>query len=153
MKRNERGITLIALVVTIVVLIILAGVSISMLAGENGIITRSQEAKKETEKEEEKEKVKLAVTSSKLKDVNNMIINKDDLEYELQQQFDEKFELTDNKDDSFLITIKDSKREYYVNEDGKVIDDILKITTEEELKSLREEVNNGDVFKMIKLFY
>ena len=44
MKRNERGITLIALVVTIVVLLILAGVSISMLTGENGIITQAQGA-------------------------------------------------------------------------------------------------------------
>ena len=46
MKRN-KGITLIALVVTIVVLLILAGISISMLGGENGIITKAQEAKEE----------------------------------------------------------------------------------------------------------
>ena len=45
MKKQERGITLIALVVTIVVLLILAGVSISMLTGDNGIITQAQEAK------------------------------------------------------------------------------------------------------------
>ena len=46
-KRN-RGITLIALVITIV-LLILAGVSISMLTGENGILTQAQKAKTETE--------------------------------------------------------------------------------------------------------
>lgn len=39
MRKKNGGITLIALVVTIVVLLILAGVSISMLGGENGIIT------------------------------------------------------------------------------------------------------------------
>ncbi len=50
MKKNERGITLIALVVTIVVLLILAGVSISMLTGENGIITQAQDAKLATER-------------------------------------------------------------------------------------------------------
>ena len=44
MKIRETGITLIALVVTIVVLLILAGVSISMLTGENGIITQAQQA-------------------------------------------------------------------------------------------------------------
>ena len=43
MKMN-KGITLIALVVTIVVLLILAAVSISMLGGENGIITQAQNA-------------------------------------------------------------------------------------------------------------
>ena len=47
MKKNERGITLIALVVTIVVLLILAGVSISMLTGENGIITQANKANEE----------------------------------------------------------------------------------------------------------
>ena len=41
---KEKGITLIALVVTIVVLLILAGVSISMLTGENGIITQASKA-------------------------------------------------------------------------------------------------------------
>ena len=44
MKMN-RGITLIALVITIIVLIILAGVSISMLSGENGLINRLQLAR------------------------------------------------------------------------------------------------------------
>ena len=46
--KSKKGITLIALVVTIVVLLILAGVSISMLGGENGIITQAIEAKEET---------------------------------------------------------------------------------------------------------
>ena len=42
--KNNNGITLIALVVTIVVLIILAAVSISMLTGENEIITQAQQS-------------------------------------------------------------------------------------------------------------
>lgn len=58
MNKKEKGITLIALVVTIVVLLILAAVSISTLTGENGIITQAKKAKtltKEKEKEEEEE--------------------------------------------------------------------------------------------------
>ena len=47
--KNNIGITLIALVVTIIVLLILAGVSIAMLTGENGILTQAQRAKTETE--------------------------------------------------------------------------------------------------------
>ena len=47
-KNNAKGITLIALVVTIIVLIILAGVSISMVVGDNGIITQAQRAERET---------------------------------------------------------------------------------------------------------
>ena len=54
-KTNEKiidvkGITLIALVITIIVLLILAGVSIAMLTGENGILNQAAKAKNETEK-------------------------------------------------------------------------------------------------------
>ena len=49
LKRKEKGITLIALVITIIVLLILAGVSIAMLTGENGILTQAQRAANETE--------------------------------------------------------------------------------------------------------
>ena len=46
--KTSKGITLVALVVTIVVLLILAGVSISLVLGENGLITQAQEAKRKT---------------------------------------------------------------------------------------------------------
>ena len=52
MKKHiqERGITLVALVVTLVILLILAGITIATLFGENGIINKAQKAKEETEK-------------------------------------------------------------------------------------------------------
>ena len=55
MKENN-GITLIALVITIVVLLILAGVSIAMLTGNNGILTQAKKAKQETSDSAQKEK-------------------------------------------------------------------------------------------------
>ena len=48
MLKNKKGITLITLVVTIVVLLILAGVTISLLLDENGIIAKSKDARTET---------------------------------------------------------------------------------------------------------
>ena len=48
-NKRDRGITLIALVVTIIVLLILAGVSISMLTGQNGILNKAADAKEKTE--------------------------------------------------------------------------------------------------------
>lgn len=60
LKQENKGITLISLVVTIVVLLILAGISISTLTGENGIIKRTIEAKKETNTSQIKEEVELA---------------------------------------------------------------------------------------------
>ena len=47
--KKEKGITLVALVVTIIVLLILSGVTVAMLAGQNGILTQAQKAKKATE--------------------------------------------------------------------------------------------------------
>lgn len=45
MLKGQKGITLVALVVTIIVLIILAGVSINLLLGQYGVVTKAQEAK------------------------------------------------------------------------------------------------------------
>ena len=59
--KNTKGITLIALVVTIVVLLILAAVSISMLTGENGIITQAKQSKDETEQAKCEEFVTVAI--------------------------------------------------------------------------------------------
>ena len=60
-KEAQKGITLIALVITIIVLLILAGVSIAMLTGQNGILTQANNAKNATELASAKEKVELAV--------------------------------------------------------------------------------------------
>ena len=57
--KASRGITLIALVITIIVLLILAGVSIAMLTGQNGILTQAQKAKEKTEQAKEDELRKL----------------------------------------------------------------------------------------------
>ena len=60
LEKKNRGITLIALVVTIVVLLILSGVSINMLLGNNGIITMAQKAKNEYEEAKKREERELA---------------------------------------------------------------------------------------------
>ena len=44
-KENNRGVTLIALVITIIVLLILAGISIASLSGDNGVLNRASESK------------------------------------------------------------------------------------------------------------
>ena len=59
--KKQKGITLIALIITIIVLLILAGVSISVLTGKNGILTKAQEAKNETEAGRLKEENDLAL--------------------------------------------------------------------------------------------
>ena len=66
--KNTKGITLIALVITIIVLLILAGVSIAMLTGQNGILTQAQRAKNETNSAAENE-------AGRLDEYNNIINN------------------------------------------------------------------------------
>ena len=68
---NKKGITLVALVVTIVVLLILAGVSINLVLGENGLITKAQEAKRKSHEESIKEQVDMALASYQLEKAKN----------------------------------------------------------------------------------
>lgn len=63
-KEKNKGITMIALVITIIVLLILAGVSIATLAGDNGLLRKTGEAKEQTEKTALKEQLEVAVLSS-----------------------------------------------------------------------------------------
>ena len=83
-QRNQgsKGITLIALVITIIVLLILAGVTIATLTGENGILTKAQEASEETKKANAEEQVKIAVQASYGTDGK---MNLDDLNNELKK--------------------------------------------------------------------
>ena len=67
-QKENKGITLIALVITIIVLLILAGVSIAMLTGQNGILTQAQNAKNRTEEAQGEEE-------NKLNEYNNIINN------------------------------------------------------------------------------
>ena len=78
-KKETRGITLIALVITIIVLLILAAVSIATLTGENGILTRAQDAKEETEVAEEKEAIQLAYAGAVAEKRGTEDITADDL--------------------------------------------------------------------------
>ena len=123
--KNNKGITLIALVVTIVVLIILAGVSISMLTGENGIVTQAQNAKEETEIGKEKEMVTLAVSSLKAQGYEtgeNMLTSEN-----LQKEMDElagKDKTLVTGDTILTVLFKDSNREYNVNSDGEFVEPI-----------------------------
>ena len=70
LKKSSKGITLIALVITIIVLLILAAVSIATLTGQNGILTRANDAAEETGRKTAEEKVAVEVLGSYGKDGN-----------------------------------------------------------------------------------
>ena len=77
-KKNARGITLIALVITTIVLLILAGVAIAALSGDNGILTRAKEAKEKTAQAQKEEEKTLSNMENMLGVYNFKNVNKSD---------------------------------------------------------------------------
>ena len=69
-KQNEKGITLIALVVTIIILIILAGITIATLTGENGLFARAKEAKLEAKRSQIIEWLNLKLIEEQAEDID-----------------------------------------------------------------------------------
>ena len=128
-KRKNKGITLIALVVTIVVLLILAGVSISMLTGENGIITRATESNLQTKIGEEKEAINLAMQALFIDKADNPdnyqngIINNTQLKNEMDKSTIKPEEITMNETTNELTVKFDDSRDnrtYVVEQTGKI---------------------------------
>ena len=75
--KTSNGITLIALVITIIILLILAGVTIATLTGDNGILTQAGNAKEATQKAEAQEEVNLALANLKIEE-NQRDISQDE---------------------------------------------------------------------------
>ena len=106
--KESRGITLIALVITIIILLILAGVTIATLTGENGILTQAQNAKRETTKAEAEEQFALIA--------NEWMIAKRVGDKTLEQFINDKIKegkltgVADNGDGTYTIEINGSKK-------------------------------------------
>ena len=114
---NVKGITLIALVITIIVLLILAGVAISMLSGENGILRQASNAKQYTDGESEFEGVKLAATASLINE-KHMIEDETKLQEQLDNHFDNAV-AEGNATIGYTVTI--GSNVYNVSSTGEVI--------------------------------
>ena len=115
--KSKKGITLIALVITIIVLLILAGVSIAMLTGENGILTQAQNAKEETSIAEEKEQIALAYNAAIAKKQSTDITAKE-LDDELKAN-DAGADATKDGE-NIKVTFEESKREYIIDKNGNI---------------------------------
>ncbi|MBR2290683.1 MAG: hypothetical protein IJ867_09020 [Clostridia bacterium] len=116
--KHSTGITLIALIITIIVLLILAGVTINVVVGDNGVLTQAQKAKEATDLAKEKELVELAISSSYSATSNYTKISGSELRNELEKEFDD-YIFNENADGTF--TIKIENREYQISETGSTI--------------------------------
>ena len=120
-KTRNKGVTLIALVVTIIVLIILAGVSINMIVGENGILKRAAEATTETEIATDKEKIILAVSEAQITEDGYQKLNLNNLQEAVDNQFgEEKAKVIENGDGSFSIIVSNNQKTYSISVNGTV---------------------------------
>ena len=118
MKKKDKGITLIALVISLIVLLILASVTIAALSGNNGILTKAKEAKEKTEIGEEKEVVELATISAQMGE-KYQSLNQVNLQKEIDKQYGEgKTIVRDNGDNTFTVSFIESKREYDITSKG-----------------------------------
>ncbi len=98
MKKKNKGITLIALVITIIVLLILAGVSIATLGGDNGIIGRARKAKTTTEEKQAEEEAVLLVNEYEMyKKMCEAEGKESDVEEFLEKNYKDKYKVEDGK--------------------------------------------------------
>ena len=122
-KKSSKGVTLIALVITIIVLLILAGVSIAMLTGDNGILTQAKEAKEANIAGTEKEQIKLAMQSLKMKkqaDNVSTIVTADELQNQLIADGAKNVTVEAGENGSLVVKYADSKNQYTVNQNGEI---------------------------------
>lgn len=118
---NKKGITLIALVVTIIVLIILAGISINLILGENGIITKAKEAKNLQTEAQEKEGIQLAIVTAQIGNNGYKDLEQTSLEKAIKNQFkNQEVQVIDNGDETFTITFSQTNNVYDITYAGKV---------------------------------
>ena len=155
--------------ITIVVLLILAEVSINAIFSENGIINRAKDTQNKMNEAEEKEKISICVMGARLGDKGYQELTVENLQSSISSAFKDKVtNVISNGDDSFTVTIKDTEeRKYTVDSDGTIslgeydkwdgkssteptekTTNEIHIYTTSELKWLADQVNNeGNTFE------
>ncbi len=120
-RQNSKGITLIALVITIIVLLILAAVSIATLTGDNGILTKADTAKTQTTEEQEREEVKLAygaTVTEKLSKGDTSNVTADELNIELSKQNTQATATAGTTEGDIDVTFSETNHKYTVHQSG-----------------------------------
>ncbi len=123
MKNIEKGITLIALVITIIILLILAGITLAMLTGENGILNKASQSKIQTIISEEKEQIILAhnnIKSEKLVNQENLLIKANELQKELDKLNANAIVSNLENETTLIIVFTETKNKYFLYDTSKI---------------------------------
>ena len=119
--KSQKGITLLALVIMIIVLLILAGITISAITSDNGIIKNALSAKERTEIDNEREIVEQATVQAMGNNKRGNIV-RDELQEELDKITGEGKTIVtaDTEEGGYFVKFVDSRRIYKVSIDGEV---------------------------------
>ena len=108
--RKSKGITLIALVITIIILLILAGITIATLTGENGVLKKSKSAEIKTKKEQYREEINLIIIDSQMEiykgskeTLKKLVKNKIE-----KQSWFQNFDETNTEENKLIVHTKDN---------------------------------------------
>ena len=116
--KQTKGITLIALVITIIVLLILAAVSIATLTGNNGLLTKAIDAKNKTKEAEIREQIELEVLASLDTDGT---LKADTIIDNLKSHFGlNDSDITKGENEGFPITVTVDGYTFEIDNEGKV---------------------------------
>ena len=153
-KRNNEGITLIALIVTIVVMIVIAGVSINMTIGENGIFTKAVKAKEMQETAEIKEKFELKQAEARIALGGESLTLENYLKYLVDQGMIDESDIEDTADSNIKTILVDNKYIYtvvkkddgsigleYEGKTGKLLPKIKSVNTKSTTSSIEVKVD------------
>ena len=119
--KKNKGITLIALVVTIIVLLILAGISITMLTGQNGILNRAGEAKTTNGVAQGVELIKVSVMDALTRGTGEL--TDENLRKALSSNLGTEgkdYEIVGSEDCGWTVTIKGNDKDYKISSTGKI---------------------------------
>ena len=131
-NNQEKGITLIALVVTIIVLIILAGIAINIIIGQNGIINKVTIAKEKNYMAQAEEKLKLVIADWKIEKTTGSKTITEYFENKVPKEIDEFIDMEDGtyqlEKDGYAIAI---------DENGNIVVEIGKTISKPEISNLK----------------
>lgn len=147
--KGSKGITLIALVITIIVLLILAGVTINAIMGENGVANKAKDAKIQTVIGREKESLSVAYSACQAENLLEGDVTKEQLKKELEN-LNENVEVSVSES-NLLVRYLDTNNLYKITQNGDIEDvigtddDSDDSGTVMELKWIYSENEDGDI--------
>ena len=133
--KTEKGITILVLVITIIVLLILAGITISAITGDNGLIQNAGKAKESAEIDSEKEAVETATVEAMGKNKYGNVV-KSELQEELNKDLGEGItSVSDGDNEEYIVKFIQSERYYTINANGDV--EYIKVTNGEKVLTVQ----------------